>query len=58
MAKFVVQISNVLTAQIQVCRVVVDVVAGSVQMYLPWFVTGSFMVTVNHSANKPIKWDC
>ena len=58
MAKLVGQISKVPTAQIQVCRVVVDVVACSVQTYLTLFVADSFVVTANYSANKPIKWDC
>ena len=58
MAKFLVQIGKVLTAQIRVCRVVVEVVAGSVQTYLTLFVAGGFVVTANYSANKPIKWDC
>ena len=42
------------TAQIQVCRVVVDVVASSVQTYLALFVAGCFVVTVSYSANKQI----
>ena len=58
MAKLFVQTDKVATAQIQVCRVVVEVVAVSVQMYLTLFVAGGFMVTANRSANKPIKWDC
>ena len=58
MAKFVAQIGKVQAAQIHVCRVVVEVVAFSVQMYLTLVVAVSFVVTANYSANKPIKWDC
>ena len=55
MAKLFVQIGKVPTAQIPFCRVVVDVVTFSVQTYLTLFVTGSFVVTANYSANKQIK---